>query len=413
MSQCQEDSTKSRRHFIKKGFAGLAGAAILPSVLKGKPEAQAKSTGKTRKIIYRTLGKTGLKLPVINMGVMNADNPNLVKAALDAGILLLDTAWYYQMGRNEEMIGEVIKGRPRDSYVIATKIWEPRDWQTALFPEDAKADTFIAKFETSLKRLGLDYVDILHLHNISRKESVVFEPYVESLKKFKKQGKARFIGISTHRNEPEIIRTAADSKIYDVVLTSYNFKQEHREDVKKAIAYAAKAGLGIIAMKPLAGVYWDREKQYPINVKAALKWVLQDENVHTIIPGFTTFDQMEVDLSVMEDLTLTQEEKADLNPPEKLSMAKSMAGFYCQQCEKCLPQCPARLEIPTLMRSYMYAYGYRNLQNARQTLDFLDLTDIACRNCRVCKVKCAMGFDIKERILDIVRIKDIPEDFLV
>jgi ferredoxin len=117
---------------------------------------------------------------------------------------------------------------------------------------------------------------------------------------------------------------------------------------------------------------------------------------------------MYLDLSVMEDLTLTPQEKADLQPPKGLSMA----GFYCQQCEQCLPQCPATFDIPTLMRSYMYAYGYRNLEQARQTLDQVDVSEVACNNCHTCRVTCAMGFDIKDRVLDIARLKDVPEDFL-
>lgn len=401
------DTSNSRRNFIKKGAAGLAGAAILPSVLKGETKPPAKTAGKT-KMIYRTLGKTGLKLPVVSMGVMNADNPKLVAAALDAGIVHLDTAWYYQRGRNEEMVGKVVKSRPRDSFVVATKVWEPRDRKTGLFPEDAKPESFMEKFETSMKRLGMDYVDILYLHSVSRKESALFEPYLDLMKKLKKEGRIRFIGVSTHRNEPEVIRAAADSKVYDVVLTAYNFNQKHVKEVKDAIAYAAKAGVGIVAMKTQAGVYWDKEKQKPINMKAALKWALLDENVHTSIPGFTTFDQLELDLSVMEDLTLTPQEKADLQPPKDLTMA----GLYCQQCEQCVPQCPANLEIPTLMRSYMYAYGYKNLEKARQTVDLTDPSRIACNTCPTCNVKCASGFDVKDRILDITRIKDIPQDFL-
>jgi hypothetical protein len=416
VSQHREDLQKSRRNFIKKGITGLAGAVVLPSALKGEngtqttPNPPASKSGLKRKLIYRTLGNTGIKLPIVSMGVMNADNPELVKAALDAGIVHLDTAWYYQQGRNEEMIGQQIKGRPRDSYVIATKVYEPRDKETGLFPADAKAETFIEKFETSLKRLGLDHVDILYLHNITRKESVTFGPYLETMKKLKKEGKIRFMGISTHRNEPEVIRATVDSKAYDVVLTSYNFKQLYLADLEAAIAYAAKAGLGIVAMKTQAGVYWDgKEKKFPIDMKAALKWSLQNENIHTAIPGFTTFDQMDLDLSVMEDLTLTAEDKAVLQPPKELAAA----GLYCQQCETCLRQCPAKLEIPTLMRSYMYAYGYRNYSEARQALDSVDLSRVGCSDCSVCNVKCAVGIDIKNRVQDIIRLKDVPQDFLV
>jgi predicted aldo/keto reductase-like oxidoreductase len=391
----------SRRGFIKKSVAGLAGAAALPSVLVSQ---EKKST-----FVYRTLGKTGIKLPIVSMGVMNADNPNLVKAALDAGIVHLDTAHVYQRGRNEEMIGQVIKGRKRDSFVLGTKVVpENRDRKTGLFTAETKAGPFIENFETSLKRLQVDYVDILYMHNVSRREAALFEPIMAAMQQLKKQGKARFIGVSTHRNEPEVIQAVIDSKVYDVVLTAYNFRQPHRDEVKAAIGRAASAGIGVVAMKTQAGVYWDRERQHPINMKAALKWVLLDKNVSTAIPGFTAFDQMDLDLSVMEDLTLTPQEKKDLQPREE----STLAGLYCQQCGKCVAQCRRHIDIPTLMRSYMYAYGYRNLGVARQTLDSLEPSPIGCRDCRTCVVRCTMGFDVRQRVLDIARLKDVPEEFL-
>ncbi len=84
-----------RRDFMKSTAAGLGSFFFLPVNSKREEIRFAQTQGKERKFVYRTLGKTGLKLPVINMGVMNSDNPNLVRAALDAGILLLDTAHGY------------------------------------------------------------------------------------------------------------------------------------------------------------------------------------------------------------------------------------------------------------------------------------------------------------------------------
>ena len=397
-----------RRSFLKLGVTGLAGATMLPSALTAKNSSRSQEKNES-KFIYRTLGKTGIKLPVVSMGVMNADNPNLVAAALDAGIVMLDTAWGYQRGNNEKMIGEVIKDRPRDSFVIATKVpGMPRDRRTGLFTSETKGETFIEMFHTSLERLGLDYVEILYLHGVSQREAVMFEPLMEALQQVKKKGKARFIGITTHRNEPEAIRAAIEAKIYDVVLTAYNFRKENLNDLDAAIAQAAKEGLGIVAMKTQAGVYWDEEKQKPINMKAALKWALNNPNIHTAIPGFTTFDQLELDLTVMEDLTLTEEEKKDLIQGDNLH-----TSLYCQQCERCMPQCPARLPIPSIMRGYMYAYGYRNLYAAHDLISSLELPDNPCQSCSSCSVKCASGFNVKKRIEDISRIKSIPLDFFV
>jgi predicted aldo/keto reductase-like oxidoreductase len=344
------------------------------------------------------------------MGVMNADNPQLVKAALDAGIVHLDTAWYYQRGKNEEMIGKVIKNYKRSDYFLATKVpGFHEDRRTGKIIKDAKPGQLLEKFEVSLKRLDLPWVDVFYLHSVKSAAGAVFKPMLDAMAKLKKAGKVKYLGLSTHKNEPEVIKAAADSGFYDVVLTAYNFKQGHMKDVKKAIAYAAKKGMGIVAMKTQAGVYWDKEKLNPINMKAALKWALLDENVHTSIPGFTTFDQLKLDLSVMEDLKLTEQEKKDL----KFGEQKSLAGLYCKQCGSCLSQCGQKLNIPDLMRCYMYAYGYKNLGMAKQVMDDLKIKSSACKDCSICTVRCSNNFPVRERVTDILRLNSVPGDFLV
>lgn len=396
-----------RRSFLKFGAASLAGLCIKPAVSSQQENLKTDQTSKPQKFIFRTLGKTGIKLPVVSLGVMNSNNPNLVRAALDKGVVLLDTAHGYQRGTNEGMIGEVIKGRPRDSFVIATKVpGDPRDRKTGDFSAETSGEKFLEKFNLSLQRLGLDYVDILYLHNVLKRDQVLYEPLLKALETAKKQGRARFVGVSTHGNEPEVIRAAIEGKVHDVVLTAYNFRQDHHEEVRKAIAEATQAGLGIVAMKTLAGVYWDKEKQRPINVKAALKWVLNDPNVTTAIPGCTTFDQLDEDLSVMEDLTLTEQEKQDL----ELKVADG--GLYCQGCRQCLSGCKGDLPIPSLMRSYMYAYGYRNLSKAHELLLSLDLPKAPCQTCSICTVQCAKGFEVAGRVKDIVRLRNVPAEFL-
>ena len=102
----------ARREFLKTTTTGLGAFFFLSSNDPKSPGRTDISSKGERTYTYRTLGKTGIKLPVITMGVMNSDNPNLVRAALDAGLVMLDTAQVYQRGTNEGMIGEVLKGRP-------------------------------------------------------------------------------------------------------------------------------------------------------------------------------------------------------------------------------------------------------------------------------------------------------------
>ncbi len=299
----------NRRDFLRSSVAGLGSFFVLPAADQRAEEQKGDKRKGPRKFAYRTLGKTGIKLPVITMGVMNSDNPNLIRAALDSGMVHLDTAHGYMRGKNEEVIGGVIKGRPRDSFVIGTKIYLPRDESTGLHKETATEQFFLSRLDTSLKRLGLDYVDILYHHNVWKRESALYEPALKALEKAKKEGKVRHVGLTTHRNEPEVIHAAVDSKFYDVIEVAYNHRQKHQAKIREALAKAGSAGLGVVAMKTLGGGEKNLGKT---EARAALKWVLQDPNVHTIIAGFTTFDQLELDLSVMEDLTLKPAEKSHL-----------------------------------------------------------------------------------------------------
>jgi predicted aldo/keto reductase-like oxidoreductase len=397
---------KGRRNFIKTGLAGLTGTLLAPPVLKTRKIPSIPQT-KERKFTYRTLGKTGLKLPIVSMGTYGATD--VASLALEAGIVHIDTSADYNEGNDERMFGKVFKNRPRDSFVIGTSIgmWQFR--QAEQVKNAISVEKLREYIEGSLERLDLDAIDIYYLGGIQHKEIAENEPYLNVLSEYKRAGKLRFLGVTTHANEPEIIRSATDSGVYDVVLTAYNFRKTNRQEIKEAVAYAAGKGMGIVAMKTQAGVYWDRkEKKKMINMKAALKWALQDQNIHTAIPSFKNSDQLYEALSVMENLELTPQEKADLD----LNQGDPATALFCSQCNGCLPQCPASLDIPTLMRSYMYAFGYNEPAKARKTLDSMNLVSVPCIDCKSCRVRCVSGFDIKRKAIDIARLKDVPEEFL-
>ena len=402
--------TQNRRKFLKQSMTGIAGAMIIPASARSSIQSNLHEK-KERKIIYRTLGKTGIKIPIISMGTGNTSNPALVRSAIEEGVKLLATVAGYQNGNNEKMVGTVLKNLPRDSFMIMTSCGDIKwfDTKTGIFTSEFNHKSYMERVDASLSRLEVDYVDIFIQPFAARRESVFHEPAVKAMEAIKKSGKVKYIGIATHRDEPEAIRAAVDVGIHDVIMTSYNFLKSNREDLEDAIQYAAEAGLGIIAMKTMAGAFWDKERTKPINTLAALKWVLQNEYVHTSVPDCSSYSQLMQDLDLMSDLKLTEDELKDLTPPSK----EMTSGLFCQQCGECLPQCPNDLDIPTFMRSYMYAYGHKNLAHAQASMLNADLSDAPCNNCKSCEVKCAMGFDIKNKILDIVRLKNVPEEFLV
>jgi uncharacterized protein len=392
-----------RREFMSKATQGLFTTGLALPFLKAQPNQE----NFPYKIIYRTLGRTNLRIPVVSFGVMNTDSPDLIKRALDRGIIHLDTAHVYLRGNSERVIGEVVeKAGTRDKILIATKMRFAKDHEKQTFSteRDPKAtpETLNEQLEISLKRLRTEYVDILYLHSCDNPGMVTFEPLMDAFVNVKKKGKTRFIGISTHTNEPENIRAAVDAKIYDVVLTTYNFAQDHREEVKKAIHYAASHGVGVIAMKTQGGRRLQERGEIEVNHKAALKWVLDNKNVCTTIPGMTTFDQLEMNLSVMNNLALSTKEK------QELEIASNLQGkLFCQNCRDCIETCPHKVEIPDLMRAYMYARGYGNYIQARDTLaelpDHYGLSE--CISCSRCTASCQKGINISSRINSLIQDK--------
>jgi predicted aldo/keto reductase-like oxidoreductase len=399
-----------RREFLKKSLIGISAASLLPGVVSGSAASKVSQLNRQQDLVYRTLGKTGLKLPVISMGTMNINNPSIIIAAIDSGIKLLTTSSYYREGNNEVMLSEVFKSRSRDSFLVATSSMpQGMDRQAGIFTDPNAVSKYVEDIEGGLKRLGLDYVDILFLPFTAKRESVFFEPFLRMMENFKKQGKTRFIGTTTHSFCDEAVRAAADTGIYDMVLTSYNFRTEKMQEMNDAIAYAANAGLGIMGMKSQAGGFWDKERKQPINSQATIKWVLQNENIASVLSGMSTVEQLKQNIALMANLKLTEQEKNDL----QLTSVDRVPGLYCQQCGNCIPQCPNKYDIPTAMRSFMYAYGYKDLRYAKETLGYAMIPSNPCDGCENCNINCSMGFDVRAKVQDIARLNDVPGEFLL
>jgi len=102
----------------------------------------------------------------------------------------------------------------------------------------------------------------------------------------------------------------------------------------------------------------------PLNQPAMLKWVLQHPEITTAIPGYTTFDQLNESFTAASGLGYTAEEKAWLADKDV-----KLAIDFCQQCGTCLATCPRGVDVPTLMRTHMYAANYSNFDQARRTLE--------------------------------------------
>jgi len=387
----------NRREFIVKPIL-LAGAASVfgkAESLLANPLIEKASSP----ILERTLGRTGITLPVVSMGVMNADIPGLLRRGYELGIRHFDTAAVYQQGRNEEMVGNVIKEMGiRDKVVISTKQQSRnRPPNTA----DAK-QRFIEGVESSLKRLQMDHVDILYHHSVDSVESAQAEGPLEALQSLKKDGKTRFIGISTHRTV-DVLSEAIRLNVFDVALVTLNYTMAHDPGILTTIERATKSGIGIVAMKTQAGGTVRPDAKLPkdlpaVSQTALLKWVLNHGFITTAIPGFSTYEHLEQDFSVARNLAYTTEEERFLADRSFTARAE-----FCQQCGECREDCPKHVDIPVLMRSHMYAVQYRNTGMARQMLAStppgrgLD----ACNSCESCAATCRKTVQIGRKIAQL------------
>ncbi len=238
----------SRRDFLAAGLALPAAGLAKPAASALPAQASAKKAPEKVKLTYRTLGKTGLKVTSLSFGCMTASDPSVIERAADIGIIHFDSARSYQSGNNERMVGAALKGK-RTQLVISSK-------SIAKTGKEA-----LAELDTSLKELGTDYLDIWYLHNKSTPAEVT-DDLLEAQRSARKAGKIRFAGISTHFNMDQMLAYLVKLGQTDVVLTTYNFSMKNVAmddqparvaDMTAAIQAARKAGMGIVAMKTLAG----------------------------------------------------------------------------------------------------------------------------------------------------------------
>ncbi len=365
-----------RRRFIKgvsSTFLGMIAAPLL------KPVSSLARIEKMQGLEYRTLGKTGLKVTVVGMGVMNCSDPAVVLRAFDLGINFYDTADCYMWGKNEEMVGKAFQGK-RDKVLIQTKVHQNEQ------------NKMRASVERSLRRLKTDYVDVLVWHGHSHPEEVSDTNLYEFMMKMKKEGKTRFTGFSAHSRMAALLREAAKLNHHDVALVSYNFT--HSKELKEAVALAAKSGIGIVAMKTQAGGYKKGKMEGLSPHQAALKYVLMDQNVSTAVPGVTTIEEIEECGAVM-GTSFSRSNVGELKQYHAF-----LQGRICTLCGGCTGECPQDVPYRDLLRGVMYHDGYQDDLLAKKV--FSEIGSIQsfekCSECSSCSITCRRGLDIRGQI---------------
>jgi aryl-alcohol dehydrogenase-like predicted oxidoreductase len=208
---------------------------------------------------YRTLGRTGVQVSTLALGAMNFgaaagttqdDATALVDAALEAGINVIDTADRYGAGESEEMVGRALTGR-RDDVVLATKVWSPMGEDPN--HRGASRRWLVIELDNSLRRLGVDHVDLYQVHRWDPTTSD--EETLSALTDLQRAGKIRYFGTSTY---PAYRIVEAQWAAREHHLGRYTTEQPGYSVLQRAaerdvLPVAEQYGLGVLVWSPLAG----------------------------------------------------------------------------------------------------------------------------------------------------------------
>ena len=204
---------------------------------------------------YRTLGKTGLKLPALSFGASSLGQEfrkidinealKTVPLAIDLGMNFIDTSPFYGRGMSEVLLGIALRDIPRDKYLLCTKLG-----RYAVNHFDFSARRVIESIDISLDRIGVDHIDIILCHDIEFVEmSQIVEETLPAVRKVQEQGKVRFVGISGY--PMNIFKYVLERTDLDVVL-SYNHYTLQNTMYADLVPFLKEKGVGTMNAAPFS-----------------------------------------------------------------------------------------------------------------------------------------------------------------
>lgn len=256
----------------------------------------------------RTLGRTGVKVTVIGVGGYHIGKDKdsqlairIIRTAIDEGITFMDNAWCYNDGESERRMGAALKNGYREKAFLMTKN-HGRD-----------AATFRKQLDESLKRLGTDYIDLLQFHEIIHEgepDRIFSEGAIEEAVKARDEGKIRFIGFSGHCWPRLLGEMLAKDFDWDTVQMPLNlFDYHYRSFTKGILPTLVERGIGIIAMKSLAG---GKILETDISPSEAISYTLSLP-VHTLISGMDSLEILKTNIDIVRKWQpLSEDERGEL-----------------------------------------------------------------------------------------------------
>ena len=342
---------------------------------------------------YRPLGKTGMDVSVIGLGgvQLNSSSPDytvrIVQRALDLGVNYIDTARDY--GDSEIKVGIALKGQRQRAYVSTKAAGQRRDeaWK---------------QINESLERLGMDYVDNLHLHCLMDIQDLderlgpggALEAFIQA----REQGMLRHIGCTSHTSR--VLIEALKRFDFETIMVPFNIIE--REPLDELIPLCQHKGVGVTVMKPLATGL--------LPARLALKW-LASQPIATAVPGCTTIEEIEENALVghLPDFALT---------PQEARRAEDLRIEWehrrCRLCAACLP-CGVGIPIHdelgsddvydhyrTMGREAFAAFSWSQQLIAGQLVRRWEIIAQieSCDHCGLCEPRCPYGLPIMDMLAE-------------
>lgn len=354
------------------------------------------------------LGFGCMRLPLTDPNDQTSIDLDQFKAMVDtfmeAGGTYFDTAYVYHEGTSEIAVREaLVKRYPRDSFTIATKClaWAQPD------AESAKAC-----LDTSLERLGVDYVDFYLLHNVGGVRTKKFDEYGmwEWAQQKKDEGIIKHLGFSMHDGADALEALLTEHPNMDFVQLQVNYLdwEDPVVEARKCMEVAEKHGVPVVIMEPARG---GRLANLPERGKQILKTAEPDlsevswayrfcyflPNVVSVLSGMSTLDQVKE--NVAEWKTAKPLSDADKKVVEQaLEALRSVGMIDCTNCRYCAKDCPAGVKIPEIM-------SLMNLEKMTEDRAFVkglydwqakDGYASQCTQCGNCEEMCPQGINIIE-----------------
>lgn len=363
-------------------------------------------------MIYRTYGKTGLKVSRLGFGMRLPVYPdgnvdfNLAIARIHQaraeGINIFDTMEDYYGGQSEIALGRAMKDH-RAAYVIESKLGSWPD----------QVSRYRQRLEASLERLQTNYIDIVLFHNLQWEYFKKFEKEIVTMAtRAKDEGLIRHFGFSSH-DLPVNVLQLVDTGIFESMLVQYNLIDPKWED---CIKHAHEKGLGVSVMGPVGG---GRLAQPIPAIQAllpspglpthrlALRYVLSNPGVDVALSGMQEESFLKENVAVAsQEEPLSPQEYEQINAA--LEEKRGVAKLYCTGCLYCMP-CPKGVQIPTIFE-YLIAHKVYGVTGwARDAYAAVRGKADACVECGKCEKKCPQHIPIRERLKEASTVLGRPQ----